>query len=128
MKNLLKTISSNNSDDISAHHECIFRQIYKLIKSEIADKIYEISRIHPKLFLNFVKYLQPNYKFNLLQKINCGMLDNNVYTSNNNLEDYNRILDDIKKNFVQRLEPKDRYFGEIFSKTQIFINYVAELI
>jgi len=68
MKNLLNTISTNNSEDINEHHECIYRQIFKLIKSNIADQIYEMSKIHTKLFLNFMKFMQPNYKFTLPQK------------------------------------------------------------
>ncbi len=129
MKNLLNTISTNNSDDINAHHECIYRQIFKLIKSEIADKIYELSKIQPKLFLSFVKFMQPNYKFNLLQKINSGILDSN--NNNNTLkseDDYNKVFGDIRKFFVERLEPRDRYFGELFSKTQFFINYIADIM
>jgi len=126
MKHLLSTISTNNSDDISAHHECIYRQIYKLIKSDIADKIYEISKIHSKVFLNFMKFVQPNYKFNLLQKISSGILESS--STEINQEDYNKNLADIRKYFIERLEPRDRFFGEMFSQTQIFISYSADII
>lgn len=126
MKNLLKTIATNNSEDINAHHECIYRQIFKLIKSEIADKIYEISKIHSRSFLSFVRFMQPNYKFNLLQKISSGILESN--SPQKNQDDYNKNLADLRKFFIERLEPRDRFFGEMFSKTQIFINFISDMI
>ncbi len=72
--------------------------------------------------------MQPNYKFNLLQKINSGILESNGNHPQKSQEDYNKILSDIRKYYVERLEPRDRFFGEMFSKTQIFINYIADII
>lgn len=121
MKNLLNTISTTDLNDINAHHECIYRQIYKIIKSEIADKLYELSKIHSKMFLKFIKYSNPDMKLNLLQKITLETNPEKIE------EDYNKILGDIRTLFVERLEPRDRKFGEVFSKTQLFINYISDL-
>jgi len=69
--------------------------------------------------------LRPNYKLNLLQKINSKIFDEKNIKKDNN--DYNEILSEIRKFFIERVYSKDKFFGEIFSKTQIFINYIGEL-
>ena len=121
---MLNTIEYNNKHDINAHHECIYRQIYKIIKTELAEKIYELKKIYPKLFFNFFKITQPDKKISLMQKLNSKLLENSY---KKNQDDYNQTIGDIRRLYIERLDSRNVLFGEVFSKTQLFLNYISEM-
>jgi len=41
-------------------------------------------------------------------------------------EDYDSLINELRKIFVERVEIRDKNFCEYFSKTQIFVNYLSE--
>ena len=69
-----------------------------------------------------MKILNPNLKLNLFQKIRSGMFE----LPNKSDEDYDSLINELRKIFVERVEIRDKNFCEYFSKTQIFVNYLSE--
>lgn len=94
-----------------------------MIESEIAEKIHEVTKVHSRLYLNLMKILDPNLKLNFFQKIRSGMFE----LSNKSDDDYDYLINELRKVFVERVEIRDKFFCEEFCKTQIFVNYLSEL-
>lgn len=111
-------LSKKMNDNYETACEMLYKNIYGIIKSEIADVIVNIVKKKSSNSQNSFEFTSETFKY---KNDSLGGLSINDLSD----DDYKKCL---KKSFIKVQKKKNLDFAKFFSQTQIFASYVDELI